>query len=248
MKRVPLVLLLVGMLVPACSSGGGNGQETASVPTTTVSATETATPTTTSSSFGITGTLTRRYEQANPEGTVVADTGGCADLVGLTVTITDGEGLLLGSGQTSAATNGPTSTRSCAVTFTIEVPQAPRYRIQVGDRPATAYDFPELQANDFSVGLSEKATGAPPFAAGDVGSVTDAVLHQAEKDRPGEVNGVSSVDFFLDPQNSSCPSGEMAAPVVDFASDPTSGVYFFCLTVSGSQRTWGYEQGPLYGE
>jgi hypothetical protein len=244
-----LLVLLVGMLVPACSSGGGNGQETASVPPTTiVSPTETGAPTTTSSSFGITGTLTRRYEQADPEGTAAADTGGCADLVGLTVTITDGEGLSLGSAQTSAATNGPTSTRSCAVTFTVEVPQALRYGIQVGDRPGTTYDFQELQANDFSVGLSEKATGAPPFAAGDVDSVTAAVLRQANKDRPGEVNGVSSVDFFLDPQNSSCPSGEMGAPVVDFASDPTSGVYFFCLTVSGAERTWGYEQGPLYGE
>ena len=78
------------------------------------------------------------------------------------VTVTDGEGTVLGEGRTENVGDGDgagdpddaTALRRCVVTFSVPVDDAPEYQIDVGDLATQTFDRAGLEADDWSIVLN----------------------------------------------------------------------------------------------
>ena len=85
---------------------------------------------------------------------------------------------------------------------------------------------------------------AEPTSPNDEDVLEELARDVADKQRPGEFEGVANITFFDDPEG--CDSGEAAFVTVDLSGEPTPGEILFCRV--NAQPGWKLSQGILYGE
>lgn len=164
------IALLATVALTACSSGGSEFERAATVTTTTSSTTTTTVaPTTTlPPNPVITGSFTLIDADVAGTWNACAGTNGYDDFgPGMNVTVRDGEGKIVGVGNTEALTEADRtgiwaddvefsegSTVSCVVKFTVEVKPSEFYSVEVGSRGELTYSADELEASGWHVELS----------------------------------------------------------------------------------------------
>lgn len=73
--------------------------------------------------------------------------------------------------------------------------------------------------------------------------IRQAVQKQADRDRPGDVKHVGTVDFYKD--DVGCPqSGQASSIMVRYTTQPKVSIYIYCK----AKVRWKYMDGPIYGE
>lgn len=108
--------------------------------------------------FGLTGSLTYNFDTYSP-GIGLPDVFGdematmaAPEIESVPVLIRNGQGQVIGRGQTSLA---QVETDSAVVSFALEIPEATLYVVEVGGVSGPTYTFEELRAENFDIALEK---------------------------------------------------------------------------------------------